>query len=560
MRCAPHSGARYDKRPCVPVGAGSACAAGWDEVVNRIAAAGARVVAVDAYPGVREADLRELARRLQPALLLETGTALKPVAEIDRLVRPYLTDDPVFGRLNELEVLDFFDAAALRELREQARDATGRVLVIGSGAALVLDEGALVYAGLPRWEIQLRQRAEGGAAAGYKRGYFVDWRAADRHKQRIWERIDLVLDTVDSDRPKLIARSELDAALRRVARRPFRVVPYFDPAPWGGEWMRRVCDLDVEAPNYGWCFDCVPEENSLLLGFGGEQFEVPALDLVLREPRALLGGDVYERFGAEFPIRFDFLDTVGGGNLSLQVHPGTEYIREHFGLAYTQDESYYLLDAGPGASVYLGLRDGVDPAEFEAQLRRGAEFPVERYVNRWPARRHDHFLIPAGTVHCSGAGAMVLEISATPYIFTFKLWDWDRLGLDGRPRPLHLDHGLRSIRWERDAGFAQRELINRVVPVAEGPGWREERTGLHELEFIETRRHWFSVPVAHPGGTVQVLNLVQGDEAVVESPDGAFEPFPVHYAETFVVPAAAGDFNVRPAGAGLHATIRASVR
>lgn len=66
------------------------------------------------------------------------------------------------------------------------------------------------------------------------------------------------------------------------------------------------------------------------------------------------------RFGQDFPIRFDFLDTMGGGNLSLQVHPVTQYIRDTFGIYYTQDESYYLLDAEEDATVYLGLKTGVN--------------------------------------------------------------------------------------------------------------------------------------------------------------------------------------------------------
>ena len=73
------------------------------------------------------------------------------------------------------------------------------------------------------------------------------------------------------------------------------------------------------------------------------------------QPRALLGDKVHARFGDEFPIRFDFLDTMGGGNLSFQVHPLTEYIQQHFGMHYTQDESYYLLDAGPDAQRLSGL-------------------------------------------------------------------------------------------------------------------------------------------------------------------------------------------------------------
>lgn len=93
-----------------------------------------------------------------------------------------------------------------------------------------------------------------------------------------------------------------------------------------------------------------------------------------------------------------------------------------------------MLDAGEGACVYLGLKDGVDQKQMIEDLRRAnkgeIEFDAEKYINKFPAKKHDHFLIPAGTCHCSGSEAMVLEISATPYIFTFKLWDWGRVGLD----------------------------------------------------------------------------------------------------------------------------------
>jgi mannose-6-phosphate isomerase len=332
--------------------------------------------------------------------------------------------------------------------------------------------------------------------------------------------------------------------------------------------MKQQFDLDPAAANYAWCFDCVPEENSLLMRFGDVRVEIPSQDLVLLYPRPLLGERVHARFGAEFPIRFDFLDTVGGQNLSFQVHPITEYIQQHFGMHYTQDESYYILAAEPEAKVYLGVKTGTDPQAMMADLaaaQRGEKaFDDERFVNQFPANKHDHFLIPAGTVHCSGDGAMVLEISATPYIFTFKLWDWGRLGLDGLPRPVHLEHGEQVIDWQRDTAWVQEHLVNRIEPVAEGPGWREERTGLHEREFIETRRHWFSEPVLHhTEGRVNVLNLIEGEEAVVDSPEGRFAPFVVHYAETFIVPAAVGSYRISPYGSSQGktlATIKAWVR
>lgn len=345
-------------------------------------------------------------------------------------------------------------------------------------------------------------------------------------------------------------------------------MPYFDPGPWGGHWMEEICDLPKDAPNHAWCFDCVPEENSLLLGFGDVRVEIPANDLTFLHPRELLGQDIYSRFGAEFPIRFDFLDTMGGGNLSLQVHPHTDYIRQRFGMNYTQDESYYLLDAGEDGRVYLGLNPGIDAKAMIHDLRAaqngGPAFCAERYVSKFPARKHDHFLIPAGTVHCSGKNSMVLEISATPYIFTFKLWDWGRLGLNGLPRPIHIDRGEANIVWSRNTEWVRENLINRVEPMSTGNTWQEERTGLHELEFIETRRHWFTGATPHDtNGTVNVLNLVEGGEATVESPAGKFDPLVLHYAETFIVPAAVGPYTIRPSGdsqGSRCATIKAFVR
>lgn len=303
------------------------------------------------------------------------------------------------------------------------------------------------------------------------------------------------------------------------------------------------------------------------LAFGTRYFALPAAVLVQEQPLALLGEDVFTRFGAEFPIRFDLLDTIGGGNLSLQVHPLAQYIREHFGMLYTQDESYYILDNTEGAELYLGLHADVDRDQMKADLEvaqaGGTPFQATRYVNTWPTQRHDHFSIPAGTIHCSGGGNLVLEISATPYIFTFKLWDWNRLGLDGKPRPIHLEHGMANIQWNRDRAWVEAELMHQVHPVAEGQGWREERTGLHATEFLETRRTWFTEAVSHnTAGTLNVLNLVEGEAAVVESPGGEFPAMEVHYAETFIVPACVGAYRVRPLKPETPslATIKAYVR
>lgn len=571
----------YDKKPFVPAGPVVECATGWDAVAAHLC--GAPRICIECYPGTCIDELeRELAARLPEYLFIRAATAYKSAESVRAMLAPYLGSDRVFGRMNQLSLEDWMDAGRLGDLRTEIASAPARqrIVALGAGASLLMTQpDLLVYADLARWEIQGRYRSgelgnlgcaneAAEFSAKYKCGFFAEWRAADRLKRELLHRADAVLDTNQAEDPRMISGESFRRALASVVARPFRVVPYFDPGPWGGEWMRRTFDLPKEAPNFAWAFDCVPEENSLLLGFGDKRVEVPAIDVVFLHPRELLGEHVYQRFGAEFPIRFDLLDTVEGGNLSLQVHPLTRYIREQFGMEYTQDESYYLLDAEQDACVYLGLREGIDRDEMVRDLRNadsgGADFPAERYVNRIPVRRHDHVLIPAGTIHCSGRNSVVLEISATPYIFTFKLWDWGRLGLDGKPRPIHVEHGIANIQWDRTTGWVKNNLINRTENVAQGEGWREERTGLHQLEFIETRRHWFTGKVEHDtGGGVNVLNLVQGEEAVVESPSGAFDPYIVHHAETFIVPAAVGAYTIRPYGRGAGsecATIKALVR
>jgi mannose-6-phosphate isomerase class I len=561
----------YDKRPYIPVSPKSDdCRTGWNAIgcwLRQHLAGERQIICVECYPGVFVEEVHDqMAAIFSPSLIIATDQLLLSPAELDQRVAPMLTDDPVFGVMSDIELKDYFDLEKLSLTRLQVeRTIEGRILVVGTGAAEVASRfDLLIYADLARWEIQKRQRRReiGNLGADncnelpsqkYKRAFFLDWRAADRTKQELLPNIDFLLDTNDPKSPKLISGASMRAGLRIAAQRPFRVVPLFDPGPWGGHWMQRVFHLPNNVPNYAWCYDCVPEENSLLLGFGEQMVEIPSINLVFDQPRALLGDYIYNRFGAEFPIRFDFLDTVGGGNLSLQVHPLTSYVRERFGLAYTQDESYYLLDANHDACVYLGLKEGINPRAMLDDLTRaqenGASFFAEKYVNKWPAKKHDHFLIPAGTVHCSGEGSMVLEISATPFIFTFKLWDWGRMGLDGQPRPIHLQRGAENIQWDRTTSWVRESLINRVDQVEAGVGWREERTGLHELEFIETRRHWFTGTVPHhTNGTVNVLNLVQGEEVAVESPTSAFAPFVVHYAETFIVPAQIGAYTIRPHG------------
>lgn len=550
----------YDKFPSSPLPGDSVLFSGssvWRAVRETVlSSAKPPLLIIDCYPGVTLQDLHVVLAAEFPDFELinvEEAAALDP-DQIAVNIAEFETGDPVFGVMNALTLDDFYDGEKLATLTEYVEGAQVGIVAYGLGASRVgRRPHTLVIADMPRWEIQRRQRAgapnwratnfSATPQQKFKRGYFIEWRVADRHKMSIFDAADFFLDTSRGvDGATLLTGEDYRTALLGLTHRPFRLVPFFDPGVWGGEWMREKFELDSDPPNFAWCFDCVPEENSLRFSSQGDVFEFPAINLVLRHPRELLGAAVFDRFGAEFPIRFDMLDTMGGQNLSLQVHPLTEYIRDHFGMTYTQDESYYILDATPESAVYLGVQTGVDRdamvADLVAASRGEKPFPADDYINRFPVTKHDHVSIPAGTVHCSAAHTMVLEISATPYIFTFKLWDWDRVDLNGKPRPIHLDHGLNNLQWDRDTRWVRENLLCPPEVIHSDEQYTQEKTGLHEREFIDTHRVWFRervhLAIDH---TVTVMTLVEGDIIDIHCPHQSFPPFPLSFGETVVLPA-----------------------
>lgn len=522
------------------------------------------VLVIECYPGVYQEEIKSSFEKLNPCFIVNSDICAMEAPELEELIKEDMTQDRVFGKMTTHSLIDYFKKDLIQEWREKIQDQEeGIILVYGVGASFLAKGDIFLYADMPRWEIQLRYRKGMGNWRGlneedpiltkYKRGYFAEWRWADKHKKKVMREMDYLLDTSREKEPSMVAAADFFQALKQTAQEPFRLVPYFDPGVWGGHWMKERFGLEENGSNYAWSFDGVPEENSLRYQFGEVFIEIPAIDLVFFEPRLLLGERVHARFGDEFPIRFDLLDTIGGENLSLQVHPLTEYIQEKFNMRYTQDESYYILDTQKKeAFVYLGVKEDIDRTAMQEELyqaeRGEKEFEAEKYINKLPVKKHDHILIPAGTIHCSGAGTMVLEISATPYIFTFKLWDWGRKGLDGKPRPIHLEHGIQNIQWDRDKNWVYKNLYHQEEEIYEDENVSIEQTGLHEREFIETFRYTIQTEVMiETKGSVNMLNLVGGEEAVILSEKNDFAPFTVHYAETFIVPASVGKYKVMPA-------------
>jgi len=522
---------------------------------------GCETIRFDGFGGVFWDDFRSQLHKAFAELGIEPNwvdisVALKKEWEIDHLTSPCLGgDDPLFGKRFEGKMIDLFDDQLLASIHsEVGSDCT---IFYGCGAGLVDCGGPLLYVDLPKSEVQFRSRAHvicnlgvsipTDPKATYKRFYFFDWPILNQHKAAIIHQVDWFIDEQRPNEPSITSGEILRQALDQISSGVFRARPWFESGPWGWQWIKQLIpDLPQEVPNYAWSFELISPENGLLFSDGEHLLEVSFDWLMYHNAQEILG-DHERRFGYDFPIRFNFLDTFEGGNLSLQCHPQAEYIQENFGEPFTQDECYYIIDCAPESKVYLGFVEEIDPSAFGEELRRslakGTEIDVDRYINSEPTHKHELFLIPGGTVHSSGVNNLVLEISATTYIFTFKMYDWQRMDLDGMPRTLNIDRAMENLQFDRKGDRIAKEFVSRPMVLSHGDDWRLVHLPTHSKQFYDVHRFEFNSAVESlTEGSPHVLSLVEGSTVIVETKSGMREQY--SFAETFVIPAAAESYRL----------------
>lgn len=491
---------------------------------------------------------------------------------ITQIVSPFVGEkDAVWGKKNNLSMSDFFEIKQSNSqiFEEQKTDLT---IVIGTGSAL-FGKGKIVYFDLPKNEIQYRMRAGHITNLGnlkpenpvqmYKRFYFVDWVVCNSHRQSITERIEIVADGQWRYDTTWMFFQELQKGLKQLTQQPIRVRPWFEAGAWGGQWMKNHFEqINTQEVNYAWSFELIVPENGLVFESDQKLLEVSFDWLMEQQSEGVLGKDA-ARFGTEFPIRFDFLDTFQGGNLSIQCHPSLAYIQEHFGETITQDETYYILDAKPNAKVFLGFQEDIQANEFknvlEASVKNNIPVAIEKYVRAFDAKKHDLFLIPNGTVHSAGANNMVLEISATPYIFTFKMYDWLRLDLAGLPRPINIEHAFNNLDFSRKGERVEHELIAKETILSQLEDGQIVRLSTHEQHFYAINRLEFTRQISLPTNQqCHIMMLVEGEAILLETDTGYSAKY--HYAETIVVPAGVKYYKITNLGSTEVKVIQAFIK
>lgn len=520
-----------------------------------------KTVIIDGYTGVFwntvvESLDAELTKKGIKPRWHHIDAALKPEEELDAMLQPYLGgDDPLFGKITDKDLSDWFDDEKLTLLQPDANADIN--ILIGTGAGLAKWDGPLVYFDLPKNELQFRARAGKATNLGkktiidnkqtYKRFFFTDWVVLNKHKKELLPAIDIMVDEQRPDNYLFIKGNDLRKGLTAMATNVFRPRPWFEPGAWGGSWMMEHMEgLNKEVDNLAWSFELMVLENGLLLESDGYLLEV-SFDCIMFNSYKDVLGDCAEIFKYDFPIRFDFLDTFDGGNLSIQCHPSPEYIKEHFGMPFTQDETYYIMDCKEKPLVYLGFQEGVNPQEFHEALvyskENSEELEVDKYIQKFGAIKHNLYLIPHGTIHASGSNNLVLEISSAPYIFTFKMYDWLRLDLDGKPRPLNIERGMENVNFDRSGNRVEAELISKPYVIDKNNDCTVEHLPTHAKHFYDVHRYNLSNSIhITTENKCHVWMVVEGKAVKVVTENGVAQIF--NYAETFVIPASAKSYTI----------------
>lgn len=320
---------------------------------------------------------------------------------------------------------------------------------------------------------------------------------------------------------------------------PLTFIPWLRTMVWGGAKIEAFKDLRAESPEEpgrigeSWEISAVPGHVSVVAN--GPWAGRTLTGLMQEHGPALVGRKVYDRTGDEFPLLIKFIDAKT--DLSVQVHPDDALAaRTHPGMK-GKTEMWYVVGADPGASLLSGLTTAITPDEYEARVRSNTIMDV---LAKHAIAPGDVFFLPAGRIHAIGAGSFVAEIQQTSDL-TYRIYDYGRLGLDGKPRELHIEQAREAIDY-------------RVCP-----DYRTEYSRRKNTETPLVRCPYFTTSLFDLDASVEqdlsgldsflAVMCVAGQGTLTDvEPDGAYT-LPLRQGQTVLLPATAQKMVMTPAGA-----------
>lgn len=523
-----------------------------------------------------------------PITVIHTADLFRPATELESFIREnHLPEDrekdPVllYGKLFHGDYEDLFDSNKLEACRERIKQfkksGVGILMIIGAGslcASLRSLYDKRVFADVTPMQTMLNLKKGFYKNIGCdtaltfklmaRRCYYIDFEVAAKLRGDLIRsgELDQYIIANNFNRMVMMPISLLNKVFDRAMCYPLRCKPVYLEGVWGGYYIQRLRNLPKEMKNCAWVFDFIPMEVSIVFKLDGLELEFPFYTLVQAASEKLMGKESVERFGAFFPVRFNYDDTWhANGNMSIQCHPGEAYVKENNGELGRQDESYYIVEAAQGAKTYLGFNEGVNVEEFIAETKRSekeaAPIDYQKYIYAVESKPGTQVMIPAGTIHASGRNQLILEIgSLTVGSYTYKMYDYLRKDLDGKPRPIHTYHGDKVLNRSRTANWVKENLVQLPQTVCSGDNWEEYTVGEHELLYFSLRNLKFETVIPQDTkGTFHVLALVDGEQVMIRSKSDPKYCFVQNYLEIVVIPADFGEYEIVNMKAGTTAII-----
>lgn len=222
---------------------------------------------------------------------------------------------------------------------------------------------------------------------------------------------------------------------------PLLFEPILHEKVWGGHQLTQLKGLaDTKEPmGESWEVSAVPGSTSTISNGAWKGRDL--ISVVNEAPRSILGGKVADEYHNQMPLLIKFIDAQD--DLSIQVHPN-DAMAQRLGYERGKTEMWYVIDAKPGAYLYEGFSHDIDEAEFR---RRVADGTITDVLDKQLVKPGDAFFIPAGTVHAICSGLLIAEIQQSCDL-TYRLFDYNRPGLDGKPRELHIDMAAQALNYK----------------------------------------------------------------------------------------------------------------
>jgi len=311
---------------------------------------------------------------------------------------------------------------------------------------------------------------------------------------------------------------------------PLRFTPQYFEKVWGGRRLASLLQRDIPptAP-IGECWEISDHPHGRSVVANGADAGLTLHDLMLREGKELLGSNVPLDANPVFPLLIKYIDAEE--QLSVQVHPNDAYAASHAG-ELGKTEMWYVLHADPNACLIAGLRDNVTAEQFRAALIDGDPAAL---LHHMPVKTGESIFIPAGRIHAIMPGLLILEIQQNSDT-TYRLYDWRRLGLDGKPRALHVEQAMAVTDWH---DYAPSPAVQQSTVEQ-----RATRMLLAACQYFRVEKLALTSPYVFTGdgGSFQALNVVVGSGTLAWA--GGRER--LRYSDSLLIPAALTTFTLEP--------------